>query len=186
MKATCGFHLLLLLACVLTQGCATERLWETSHFAEYGEPSPRAKLALAWSDERKDVLVEYDETGPRSGKVVRRAYWLKENESQARPVGKPRFVKDPIKNLQPMGVLQTAPPESPPDRYAVAEEGGRRFRLFGIEGDNSEVHYLPTYCVDSGRWVQVLLTPPAVAADATVVGGLLFLWASPAIGSFSP
>ena len=188
MNAKASFQLMLLLACIVTQGCTTQRLWEAKHFAEYGEPSPKANLALAWSDRRRDVFVEYDEIAPRSGKLVRRAYWLKENESHAKPVAKPKFVETHAENLTPLNVHSSAPKEAPPpdERYAVAEHGGRHFRLYGIEGDNSDVHYLPVYCVDSGRWIQVLLTPPAVIADSTVIGGILFLYVAPGLGSFSP
>ena len=62
--------------------------------------------------------------------------------------------------------------------YAVASTNGQAFTL-NSAGKELGAYELPVYRDASGRVKQVLLTPVTVAADLTIVGGILALAALP-------
>jgi hypothetical protein len=168
-------------------GCATSKLWEADHFARFGEPAPEANLRLFRSNENREVLVEYDELAPWKGDIRRRAYFLYENDARVRALKKPRFlIRSATGGLEPIPVLLQPQTETEPvaQLYAVVSTNGHKFTLFA-PGDRPGTAYdLPTYRTSSGRLTQVLLTPPALVADATIVGGFLVLLCWPVGYSF--
>ena len=172
------FGLLILLVCqaALLTGC-TSALWEKQSFADRYRPANPPNLQLFYSESAKDVLVEYDEASTGAPVVQRRAYWLEPNAMKVLADRKPRFVS--VTNAQdPVGVPVTDNPTKPHvssyrGLYAVVATNGQSFTLCLGEKE-ATVYKLPVYYGGSRqRAKQVLLTPFAVATDATIVGGAL-------------
>jgi hypothetical protein len=172
------YWLLILIACqaVLLSGC-TSVLWEKETFARCHWPASRPNLRLFYSESARDVLVEYEEASEGATAVQRRAYWLEPNVLRVAEGRQPRFVS--ITNAQDLAAVPVVDdPASPPASsyrglYAVVATNGQSFILHpGAKAPT--VYRLPMYYVGSGQRVkQVLLTPFAVAVDATIVGGLV-------------
>ena len=166
---------------VLLGGCATSALWEEGRFARYREPASQPNLRLFHSAQRQDVLVEYDETRDTDETIRRRAYWLDRNATRLRDRSKPRFVS--VKEAEKL----TAIPIVAPADAAVAPAGGlyamasTNVQAFILNSGGKDLgsYELPVYRDASGRTMQVLLTPLAVAADLTIVGGVLAVLALP-------
>ena len=87
--------------------------------------------------------------------------------------------------LVPAGLQspELPPPVGSDNLYAVASTNGQSFTLYSSK-EELGTYDLPVYRDASGRIKQVLLTPPAVLADLTMVGGCLFLaaWAAGGLG----
>jgi len=162
-------------------GCATSALWEEGRFARYHEPAKPPALRLFHSDQSQDVLVEYAESRELDdGWMRRRAYWLDRNSGRLEARRKPRFVSvERETGLVPIPVLGSPPVaagQTSNSLYAVVSTNGSGFTLFSSDKPIAHCE-LPVYRDASGRVKQVLLTPPAVGADLTVIGGCIFLYA---------
>jgi hypothetical protein len=169
---------LLILQALLWTGC-TAMLWNKSTFSTYYHPAEPANLQLYYSDARKDLLVQYDESREREKKVQRRSYWLEPNLTLANNGQRPQFINSvSLDGLTPVPLTATQP-VSPPTGfkglYVVCQTHDPRFTLYS--GTN-ELHTctLPIYHANQQVAVKVLLTPPALVADATLVGGFIGLW----------
>ena len=172
-----GWFLLLAAQVILLSGCATSAVWRAGQFARYCEPASPPDLRLFHSREGQDVLVEYSESREDDDSFLRRAYWLRQNEERLKQRRQPRFVSaEHETGLVSIPVLQ--PPAVPDPTlaglYAVASTNGSAFTLYSA-GKEEGSYELPVYKDESGRMKQVLLTPPAVVADAVIVGGIVAL-----------
>jgi|SRR6266853_969058 len=173
------FWLLALLSAqaMLVGGCATSKVWEAGQFARFHEPAIPSNVLLFDSIERGDVLVEYDEWRDGDERIRRRAYWLEQNTARLQAHQNPRFVTAPHdSDLSPIPAIE-APPTSRdrPAAHHCAIISNQAFALYS--GENKTGTYeLPVYADASGRVKQVAITPLAVAADLTIVGGFLFVW----------
>ena len=159
---------------VVVTGCATSALWEEGRFAQFREPASPPNLRVFQSREGDDVLVCYDETGEDDSARRARAYWLVANHEPVENPHKPRFVSikrsDGLTAIPILDVTVTNAPSV--GLSAVALNGAHDFAL--RYGDKEMGNYdLPVYQQSSGRVKQVLLTPLAVVADLTIVGGYL-------------
>jgi hypothetical protein len=164
--------LLLVMAMPLLNGC-TALLWNRSTFANYCSPASPPNLALYYSAERKDLLVQYDEKCEHEKTVHRRYYWLDPNTDKVRRGGQPHFVSPALaEGLEPVPRFEaraSPPPLGLNGLYAVASGKNDWFTLYAGEKE-LEAYGLPKYNLASGTGKKVLLTPLAVAGDATVVG----------------
>jgi len=163
-------------------GCATGALWEEGTFARYHEPARPPNLQLFHSARRNDVLVRYDAAYEGSDAIKPRAYWLRQNDEPVPNPHKPRFVSvKAARGLVPVPQLDadTFPLTLNTGLYAVVSTNATDFVLHSGEA-NLGCFELPVYRDPAGRAAQVLLTPLAVVADLTIVGGFIFLqaWAS--------
>ncbi len=166
--------MLALLPLVLT-GCATSALWGNRDFREPAKPP---ELELFQSADTTHVLVLYDETSDTSERISRRAYWLRLGEKTKPNPYRPFFVPpQQSQGLLPLAVFESATTNLPwPTKLcAVASTNDIAFTLFS-EGRSPATYRLPVYQDPAGRSKRILLTPLAVAADATIVGGYIFLW----------
>src|SRR5215470_7785978 len=93
MKRNLYLLLLLILQAPLWTGC-TAMLWNKSTFSTFYHPADPANLQLYYSEQRKDLLVQYDESREREKKVRRRCYWLEPNLTIANNGHKPQFIVD--------------------------------------------------------------------------------------------
>jgi hypothetical protein len=173
------FWLLALLTAqaMLVGGCATSKVWQEGQFARFHEPARPSNLRLFDSNQRGDVLVEYDEWRDGDEKIRRRAYWLTENTARLQAHRNPRFVRPQHDaDLSPIPVMEA-------ERVNGDASAGHRCGMisnqeFVLYSSQTKMgtYELPVYADASGRVKQVAITPIAVAADLTIVGGVLFLW----------
>lgn len=172
---------LLLAGPMLLSGCATKALWEEGRFARFHDPNEPPNLQLFYSEPRQDVLVQYVEVRDSDEALQTRAYWLQENTARIAEHRMPRFV-----SAQQVQHLLTIPVVGPPglpapgascSQYAVASRRG----AFSLYRTNQALgsYELPVYEDASGKVKQVLLTPFAVVADLSIVGGVIAYWALP-------
>jgi hypothetical protein len=102
---------------------------------------------------------------------------LEQNTARLEARRNPRFVKVQHEaDLSPIPAI-TAPPMGGdgPAAHHCAIISNQAFALYS--GENKIGTYeLPVYADASGRVKQVAITPLAVAADLTIVGGVLFVW----------
>ncbi len=187
-KKHCEGMLLALSLCpaVLLSGC-TGILWEKERFAHCHWPANPPGLRLSYSESARDVLAEYSEKAEGTTAVERRAYWIQRDARKVQTDRRPRFVS--VTNSQELAEVPVvdAPTNSPAlsygGLYAVVATNGESFTLYRRERTPT-VYRLPVYYAGSGQRVkQVLLTPFAVATDATVVGAVIAVVAAHAVAA---
>jgi hypothetical protein len=170
-----------LLLPLLTSGCATNALWNKTRLDAWNEPADDPRLQLFDASRQKDFLVVYDEYSERHDSTRTRAYFLNQSEKRVVQGRKPHFVSAQLsRELPPIPVLQTLPLANtsfPPTVYAVISTNKQSFTIYSNEQRTN--HDLPVYNDGWGRTDRIALTPVAVVADLTIVGGFLFLecWA---------
>lgn len=174
------FMVPLLLSC----GCMTKALWTNDNLEAWNEPAKDGSVRLFASGKRNDFLVVYDEYSERSGVTHTRAYWLDINEKRLEHHRTPRFVgTNAAIRLSAVPVLDE-PPEgtSPPRFYALLTADQQSFALYSGSAKTG-FHDLPVYNDGRGKVAKVALTPLAVSADITIVGGVIGYWCLEAAAS---
>ena len=178
-----GWLMLVAAQTLVAGGCTTSKLWQEGQFACYHEPASPPHLLLFRSNQSQDVLVQYDEARESDDSIRRRAYWLKPNVERLQQRRRPRFISvEHALGLTPVliadaPVVCAAPP--PETIYAVVSTNGHAFALHLADRELGK-YELPVYADASGRVKQVLLTPITVAADLTIVGGVVLYYCLPA------
>ena len=201
-KALCSFAVLALQAMLLT-GCVTAKVWEAHNFAGFHEPANPAKVQLFYSNQRQDVLVEYDEKVGHKSATRRRAYWLEQNQAKEGKEDRPHFVSvreaeglqsipvassiEKAESFPGIGLFATTTNSFGFQLYGTGEnQGNGSLTKVTILGD----HELPVYYDSAGRRRKIMLTPPAVLADASIVAGYAAIIAAYAYaqsgGSWAP
>jgi hypothetical protein len=157
-------------------GCVTKALWQNDELEACREPSSKTNLRLFQGHLPTDVLVVYDECSERNNFVHTRAYWLKENQHLVEQHVRPHFASvDASRKLAPMPLLYepiNTGTYMPIGLCAVVATNGQSFSLYA----DSQIigsHSLPVYNDGKGRKEKIALTPLAVTADATIVGGFI-------------
>jgi hypothetical protein len=173
---------LLLVALLLVQlplwtGC-TALLWEKSTFSTYYHPAGPPNLQLYYSEQQNDFLVQYDESRNKEKTFCTRYYWLKPNvkltEGGHKPVFQDVVAVDGLKLLPQTPLLLNPPPPGLNGLYVVCRPDDIRFQVYsGTNHLNSCI--LPDYDADQKTALKVLLTPPAVIADASLIGAVIGL-----------
>ena len=169
-----------LLLPLLTGGCATNALWNKAQLDDWNEPAPDSKLQLFdASRQKKDFLVVYEEYSERHDSTHTRAYFLNQSEKRVEQGHKPHFVSAQLsRELPPVPVWRTLPlsdTNCPPTVYAVIATNKQSFTIYSNEERTN--HDLPVYNDGWGRTDRIALTPVAVVADLTIMGGYLgCLW----------
>ena len=163
----------LVISLVFGSGCATKALWQEGQFARFREPAAPPKLELFRSVEEGRVLVVYDEEADDGGGRKRRAFWADLSVQPPDNPNRPQFVGTELGNgLERVPVVEEAEQKD----FSAVMSGARRFMLFQ-DGQEVWLYRLPVYEDGSGRIKQVALTPLAIVADITVVGGVLaYYW----------
>jgi len=149
-------------------GCATSALWEEGRFARFHEPTLSPKLELFQSANDSRVLVVYEEGNEDTEARRQRAYWINPLTPAATNPFRPTFVA--LNQAKGLPRIPITINPAPAGYSAIATHEARAFFLFK---DQLQVGFyeLPVYADYSGRAKQIALTPLAVAADATIVGG---------------
>lgn len=170
--------LLPLLLLTLGSGCATNALWSNGNLEAIKEPASNINLRLFDAKRQNDLLVVYDEYSERNDGIHTRAYWLHENETLVNQRRAPHFANTNLmRNLPSVPVFDLTPDKtnSTSAFYAVVETNQQSFTLYSDSGKVGS-HALPFYNDGKGKVEKIALTPVAVTADLTIVGGYLFLW----------
>jgi len=168
-------RLLPLLLLIFGSGCATKALWNNGNLEDCREPANPLNLHLFDAKQKNDLLVVYDEYSERSDKIRTRAYWLNENQARVDQRRAPHFVNtNLLRDLPVVPVFYSTSSEtnSALTLYAVVATNQQSFMLYS---GNHEIgsHDLPFYNDGKGRVEKIALTPVAVTADLTIVGGYL-------------
>ncbi len=164
-------------------GC-TAILWDRETFAHFYQPAGSTDPRLFHSNEQKDILVQYDESKGGRSNPRPRNYWLEANMSRVNRDRKPRFVSaKAVDRLTPIPIGR-APPRptelEPTELYASVSAEGDYFILYSGR-EELGLFKLPVYSGASQKAKQVLLTPFAVAIDATLVGAAAAYFCAPSI-----
>ncbi|HEY5910337.1 MAG TPA: hypothetical protein VJA21_07005 [Verrucomicrobiae bacterium] len=156
---------------ILCSGC-TSALWEHDRFAHFRYPAVPNHVRLYYSEGRKDVLVQYDESREENRDVRTRAYWVEPNAVKVNAGRKPRFVSvHQAATLAPIPITNEAcTASSLSGLHAMVSEDS--FTLYS-EQEQLNAYRLPVYPGASQRVKQVLLTPFAILIDATIVGAII-------------
>jgi len=174
---------MLVIQTILLSGC-TSALWDKDTFAHRYGPANPANLRLFYSQERKDILVQYDEWRDADKKARLRCYWLESNRSRINRERKPHFVSAWESEGLILIPVSEAPPNPAPSGfmglYAVARHDDGFFTLYSGK-ERLDPCKLPDYIGASRRVKQVLLTPGAVCIDATIIGAVFGYYAAPGL-----
>jgi hypothetical protein len=163
----------------------TAKVWQPHNFAGFHEPANPCNVQLFYSSQLQDVLVEYDEKVGHKGATRRRAYWLEQNQAKEGKEARPHFVS--LKQAEGLQAIPVATSmekaESLPGIGLFATTTNCfGFQLYGTSENQSNTslakptilgdHDLPAYYDSAGRRRKIMLTPPAVLADASIVAGV--------------
>jgi hypothetical protein len=176
IKRVARFLPLLLLT--LGSGCATQALWNNGNLEAIKEPASNINLRLFDAKRQNDLLVVYDEYSERNDGIHARAYWLNENQARVNQRLAPNFVSTNLSRNFPSVPVFYEPASSETNLtqtlYAVVATNQQSFTLFS---GNHEIgsHNLPLYNDGKGRVEKIALTPIAVTADLTIVGGIIVI-----------
>jgi hypothetical protein len=172
------YWILLLLPPLLAGGCATNALWNKTQLDEWNEPASNANLRLFDASRNNDFLAVYDEYSERHNSIHRRSYLLNQNQKRVELGRKPHFVSARLAcKLPPVPIFQTPPGPGttiPPALYAVISTNKQSFAIFSGKGKTD--YSLAVYNDGRGQIYRIALTPVAVTADLTIVGGFLGCW----------
>jgi hypothetical protein len=105
--------------------------------------------------------------------VRRHAYLLSANEDRVANGQKPRFIDSRrFSDLQPVPIYseQSVPITRPSSLYATTNRHGFTLHSPRVE---PATHSLPVFFDGVTRTGQVLLTPPALVIDATIIGSII-------------
>jgi hypothetical protein len=176
MRQRCWF--LLLLLTLLAGGCATNALWNKTQLDAWNEPASNVNLRLFDASRENDFLAVYDEYSERHDSIHRRSYLLNQNQKRVESGRQPHFVSARrASELPPVPIFQT-PPETgttlPPALYAVISTNGQSFTIYSNKEKTD--YSLAVYNDGRARTDRIALTPVAVTADLTIVGGFLGCW----------
>jgi hypothetical protein len=133
-------------------------------------------LRLFDSKRQNDLLVVYDEYSERNDGIHTRAYWLNENEMLVNQRQAPHFTNTHLMSKLPFVPIFYEPISSETNLtqpfYAVVATNEQSFTLYS---SNREINSydLPVYNDGRGRVEKIALTPVAVIADLTIIGGYI-------------
>ena len=166
-----------LLLPLLSGGCATNALWNKTQLDAWNEPAANPGLHLFDASRQKDFLVVYDEYSERHNSTRTRAYFLSQSQKRVEQGRKPHFVSAHLsRELPPIPVWQTSSQSDkifPPAIYAIISTNKQSFTIYS--NNQRANHDLPVYNDGWGQTDRIALTPLAVTADLTIVGGALAL-----------
>ena len=169
---------LVLLLTLLTGGCATDALWNKTDLDAWNEPAQNTDVHLFDARHEKDFLVVYNEYSERHDSVRPRAYLLNRNQERVAQGQKPHFVSTRYsRDLPPVQTFQTATEADtnfPQTIYAVLSSNQHSFTIYS-SGEKND-YGLAVYNDGRGRIDRIALTPVAVTADITIIGGFLGCW----------
>ncbi len=172
------YWILLLLLPFLAGGCATNALWNKTQLDEWNEPADNANLRLFDARCNNDFLAVYEEYSERHDSIQTRAYFLNQNQKGVAQGQKPHFVNACLSHkLPPVQIFQTLPESITNCSQTICAVISTNRQFFTIYSGNEKTNYsLAVYNDGRGQIYRMALTPVAVTADLTIVGGFLGYW----------
>jgi len=167
-----------LLLPLLTSGCATNALW--NELDNDNKPANNAHVQLFDARRQKDFLVIYKEYSELNGSICTRAYYLNQDQHLVEQGKQPHFVSTNLaQKLPQVAVFETLPASgtkfSQPF-FCVYSTNTQSLIIYSNDWKMGS-YDLPIYNDRISRTAQIALTPVAVVADLTIVGGCLgCLW----------
>jgi hypothetical protein len=159
-------------------GCATDALWNKTQLDEWNVPADNANLCLFATGRNNDFLAVYDEYSERYDSIHHRSYLLNQNQKRVESGRKPHFVSARrASELPPVPIFQTLPEAGTnflPALYAVISTNKQSFTIYSAKEKTD--YSLAVYNDGRGQIYRIALTPIAVAADLTIIGGYLGCW----------
>lgn len=166
---------MLLMPPLISGGCATHALWNKTSLDAFNQPADDPHLRLFQTRHPDDLLVVYDEYSDRNDVIRTRAYLLNQNQERVEQRQPPHFVSmNRRRGLTPLLVLPGS--NAPVDFFASVATNGQSFTVYS-RNRPAHSYQLPVYNDGKGRLARIALTPVALSADLTIVGGYLFLYA---------
>lgn len=165
------FFPLLPLLC-MGSGCVTSALWDRTTLDCWNQPADDPHLRLFETSNKNDFVVMYDEYSERNDSVHTRAYLLNQNQRRVVHRRAPVFTSTNLFHgltIVPVFYSPLSSSVSSPCPFAVEDKGG--FALH--ENASTNVYDLPVYNDGRGKVEKAALTPLAVTADLTIVGGFI-------------
>ena len=163
---------------LLTGGCATNALWNKTDLDAWNESAQNTDAHLFDARHKKDFLVVYNEYSERHDSVRPRAYFLNRNQDRVAQGRKPHFVSSrcsrDLPPVQTFGNATEANTNCPQRIYAVISSNQQSFTIYSSGGKND--YDLAVYNDGRAQKVRIALTPVAVTADLTILGGYLGCW----------
>jgi hypothetical protein len=170
--------LFFLLPLIFDSGCATKALW--NELDNDNKPANNAHVQLFDARRQKDFLVIYKEYSELNGSTRTRAYYLSQSQNRVEQGKRPHFVSTNLAQKMPqVAVFETSPASdtnfSQPF-FCVYSTNTQSLTIYSNEWKMGS-YDLPIYNDRISRTAQIALTPVAVVADLTIVGGCLgCLW----------
>ena len=161
---------------VLAGGCATKALWDNGRLEAWKQPADALNLSLFLPNPPTDLLVRYNEFSERNDSVHPRAYWVNQNEKALEEGRAPHFTRPgSTAGLTVVPVFYGPIPFGaclPGGWSAAVSTNKQSFRLYH-GGQLVARHDLPVYNDGKGGIEKAAMTPIAVTADLTIVGGVV-------------
>jgi hypothetical protein len=154
-------------------GCATNALWSDANLGTWHEPVTNSPVRMFHDGQSGELLVLYEEASSHHHQVRTRAYLLYKNEGRIERQAHPAFVKtDVARHLEPIPVFPNAAAAAAPltPIYAVLSTNQLCFTVYS-SGASVGLYELPVYYDGFGKVERLALTPLAVTADLSIVGG---------------
>lgn len=151
----------------------THALWTRFDNRKFCMPAPDPRLELRDATSKKEILVIYDELDEKKDAIERRAYYSEENRSRIQGHRQPLFVSQTnALMLAPVPVVTTqADTKAARELPIYATRAGNRQQFVVYQSGVPQcTNDLPFYPRTSDTATKVILTPFAVAGDATIVG----------------
>jgi hypothetical protein len=150
------------------------KVWDSSNFSKWSEPSPNPRLAIFESPDHTKLLVEYDAYSEKHSVTKRQAYYLQSSQARISEGKAPKFIDlAAAEGMTSIPVFEaTTIVSNPPTHltnYAIISEFGREFTLHP-QAERLGAFQLPAYPESSGTIVRVALTPLAAVGDTVMVG----------------
>jgi hypothetical protein len=146
---------------------------------ECNRPAGHANLRLFQSAPQTNLLVVYEEFSERNESVRTRAYWLNENQALLDQGLPPNFVSpDSMRGRTAIPVYYEPLPAGavlPSALCAVVATNKQSFTMY-LQNRAVAQRGLPVYNDGKAKIERAAMTPVAVAADLTIVGGFLGCW----------
>jgi len=155
-----------------TSGCATSAVLNSG--PKQYRPTNPANLALGQRKDTQQILISYDEQSEAYRKPVRRAFWIDPQAEPSSRADKPQFVEPRhAKGLQPITLVEQ--PLAAGYSAVLDKADPAKFTLY-FDGEKLWQYTLPTYEKPRLTLKESALLPLAIAADLTIIGGVVFVY----------
>ena len=150
---------------------------EQTQLDEWNEPADNANLRLFDARCNNDFLPSMNES-ERHDSIHTRAYFLNQNQKDVAQGQKPHFVNARLSHkLPPVPIFQTLPESNTNCSQTICAVISTNQQFFTIYSGNEKTNYsLAVYNDGRAHIYRMALTPVAVTADLTIVGGFLGCW----------